>query len=158
MKYIFLLFYSSFYGQYLHHHMLSSQGSSSNLSNGLIVKQTIGQQTISGTSKKEYVVLQGFQQNFWSKLISSSSSKNNIIVQAHPNPFIDNINFQFSNATDEDVTVSIFNISGHLIYQEKKKPVNLIINLQLGYLPGSVFLLRLYNSQLDYYTKIIKSL
>ncbi|WP_366186311.1 T9SS type A sorting domain-containing protein [Flavobacterium ovatum] len=157
MRYLILLFYSSFYGQQLHHQMLSSQGSTTTLSNGMIVKQTIGQQTVSGTSKKEYVVLQGFQQGYWSKLISSSINKNNIIVRTYPNPFVDLVHLQLSKKIDEEVTVSIFDTSGHLIFQVKKKPIDMIVTLNLDFLPGSVFLVRLDNSQLNYFTKILKA-
>jgi hypothetical protein len=58
MKYLFT-FALAFMGV-LHHQMISSQGKSSVLSNGIRVKQTIGQQSVSGNSKGDYIVQQGF--------------------------------------------------------------------------------------------------
>lgn len=63
---------TSIYGQDLHHQMLSAQGTTGVLSNGLYVSQTIGQQSVIGTytvGGKTYG--QGFQQSLWSKYISS---------------------------------------------------------------------------------------
>jgi hypothetical protein len=45
---LFLISFSGIYGQSLHHQMLSAQGSSSTLSNGIFVSQTIGQQSVIG--------------------------------------------------------------------------------------------------------------
>jgi hypothetical protein len=71
----FFTFCSSFYGQVLHHQMISSQGKSSVLSNGIRVKQTIGQQSVSGNSKGDYIVQQGFQQNRWTKILAETQLK-----------------------------------------------------------------------------------
>lgn len=49
--------------------MLSSQGKSVIIANGMFVSQTIGQQSATGTYKKGYVFVQGFQQSNWEKLI-----------------------------------------------------------------------------------------
>ncbi|GIZ09080.1 hypothetical protein FUMI01_18070 [Flavobacterium sp. UMI-01] len=138
--------------------MLSSQGSTTTLTDGMIICQTIGQQTVSGTSKKGPIVLQGFQQYNWSKLIAGSSSTNNITVKAFPNPFIKNVSFQFSTSIEEEISITIFDISGHLIFEKKKKPIDKIIQLDLESLPGAIFLIRLSNSELNFYAKIIKTL
>jgi hypothetical protein len=55
--------------------MISSQGKSSVLSNGIRVKQTIGQQSVSGNSKGDYIVQQGFQQNRWTKILAETQLK-----------------------------------------------------------------------------------
>jgi hypothetical protein len=83
-----LLFSFNFFAQDLHHQMISSQGTSKTISSGLIVKQTIGQQTVSGNIKGDIIVQQGFQQSYWEdRIIESNSSQ--IIVSAYPN-----LNFQ----------------------------------------------------------------
>jgi hypothetical protein len=46
MKYLFLFFSCSFYGQVLHHQMLSAQGASIITNNGFVINQTIGQQSL----------------------------------------------------------------------------------------------------------------
>ena len=68
MRGLLLFFLSSFSGVFaqnsLHHQMLSAQGTSGVLSNGLYVGQTIGQQSVIGNytvDSKTYG--QGFQQS-----------------------------------------------------------------------------------------------
>ena len=54
--------------------MLSSQGASSHLSGGIVVRQTIGQQSIIGNFKKSNLIFgQGFQQNSKIKLGNSAA-------------------------------------------------------------------------------------
>ncbi|MEO8254911.1 MAG: hypothetical protein ABI554_11055, partial [Flavobacterium sp.] len=96
MKYLLFLFSIPFYGQILHHQMLSSQGTTKKLSNGYTISQTIGQQSAIGNSNKEAVVIQGFQQSLWSSHIALNE-KTEIVVLTYPNPFIDLVHFQFSD-------------------------------------------------------------
>ncbi|MFY9280865.1 MAG: hypothetical protein WAO92_02560, partial [Bacteroidia bacterium] len=62
------------FAQQLHHQMISSQGVSTTTSSGLIVKQTVGQQSVSGNSQGDVIVQQGFQQNYWQELLKTSNS------------------------------------------------------------------------------------
>ena len=110
---------TSIYSQDLHHQMLSSQGSSQTLTNGLYVSQTIGQQSVIGTytvDGKTYG--QGFQQSLWSKYISSSVN-NTITTITFPNPFISSINFQFSQPIKETISVALFDVRGRLFFKDK---------------------------------------
>ena len=159
MKYLLLVFTVTFHGQTLHHQMLSSQGLSTKTTNGLLVKQTVGQQSITGSStNKDYVVIQGYQQSLWAKYIASNKidAVEGINTIAYPNPFTQTINFQFSKPVADDITVSIFDILGRLVYEQKKKINNTILTIDLGSLPTSEYLVRLYTNNLNYYTKIIK--
>lgn len=159
MKYLLLLFTITFHGQTLHHQMLSSQGLSTKTTNGLLVKQTVGQQGITGSStNKDYVVIQGYQQSLWAKYIASNKidAVEGINAIAYPNPFTQTINFQFSKPVTDDITVSIFDILGRLVHEQKKKIDNTILTIDLGRLPTSEYLVRLYTNNLNYYTKIIK--
>lgn len=159
MKYLLLLFTITFHGQTLHHQMLSSQGLSTKTTNGLLVKQTVGQQGITGSStNKDYVVIQGYQQSLWAKYIASNKidAVEGINAIAYPNPFTQTINFQFSKPVTDDITISIFDILGRLVHEQKKKIDNTILTIDLGRLPTSEYLVRLYTNNLNYYTKIIK--
>ncbi len=155
MKYLLLLFSISFYGQVLHHQMLSSQGDTKKLSNGIIVKQTIGQQSSIGNSKKDYIVLQGFQQSFWNKYIATNYYSK-IVANTFPNPFIDRVSFEFTDPIDEIVNVSIFDISGRLVFEKSQKPTNKILSFDLNVISGRQFLVRLQSTNFVCYTKIIK--
>lgn len=158
MKYLLLLFCSTFYGQTLHHQMISSQGKSAVLSNGVLIKQTIGQQSISGNAKGEYMIVQGFQQNYWAKIVADSPLKNDLIVTTYPNPFVSQINFQFSKAIKDEMTVTVFDVSGRLIIQQMKYVEDGILSIDLARLPNAIYLVRLNNNEINYYTKITKSL
>ncbi|MGV8946328.1 MAG: T9SS type A sorting domain-containing protein [Lutibacter sp.] len=156
MKYLLLLFCSSFYGQVLHHQMLSSQGKSATLPNGIIVKQTIGQQSVTGNSKNGFVVQQGFQQSLWSKYISSPINPADITTVTYPNPFVSIVNFQFSKPIQEEISIAVYDIIGRLIFQQMQKPSNSILTIDLSALPVSTYLVRLSGAHLNYYTKILK--
>ena len=155
MKYLLLFFSVSFYGQNLHHQMLSSQGQTKTISSGHTISQTIGQQSTTGNSNNGTVVMQGFQQNLWSSYIASND-KNEIIVKTYPNPFIDNVNFQFSKSISDEISVYIFDIAGHLVYQHKGKTATSILTIDLAKLPRSEYLVQLRVNTITYYTKIIK--
>ena len=159
MKYLLLLFSVSFYGQVLHHQMISSQGASTKTADGLIIKQTIGQQSLIGTSgNKNYVVMQGFQQSLWGKYIASNNVETieGIVTTTYPNPFTETINFQFSKPVADIISISVFDVLGRLVYEQKQNAVNSILTIDLNTLPTSQYLVRLSATNLNYYTKIIK--
>lgn len=159
MKYLLLLFTVTFHGQTLHHQMLSSQGLSTKTTNGLVVKQTVGQQSITGSStNNDYVVIQGFQQSYWAKYIASNKIEavEGISTITYPNPFTETINFQFSKPITDEISISIFDILGRLVYEQKKKIDNTILTIDLARLPTSEYLVRIHSNNFNYYTKIIK--
>ncbi|WP_413998554.1 T9SS type A sorting domain-containing protein [Flavobacterium sp. W1B] len=155
MKYILLLFTASFYGQVLHHQMISSQGATQKLSNGIIVKQTIGQQSVIGISKENYIVMQGFQQSFWNKYIASNYYSN-IKTRTYPNPFINTVSFEFSEPIDQVVNVFIFDIGGHLVFKKSQKPIDKVLTFDLSVISGQAYLVQLQTDNFIHYTKIIK--
>ena len=158
MKYIILLFSITFHGQVLHHQMLSSQAKSMQIADGLVVKQTVGQQSITGSSSNKYVVMQGFQQSLWGKYIASNAFEmpEDIKTTVYPNPFTETINFKFSKPITDVLSILIFDTMGRLIYDQKQKVNNQILTIDLTILPTSEYLLRLNTPNLNYYTKIIK--
>lgn len=158
MKYLFMFFSISFYGQVLHHQMLSSQGHTNKLSNGLIISQTIGQQSLTGNSSGDYVVMQGFQQNVWGKYIAASKTEeiDGIKTITYPNPFTETVNFQFSEPITDVVSILVFDILGRVVYQQDKIPINNLLTINLAMLPSTKYLVRLKTLKLNYYTQIIK--
>ena len=158
MKYLLLLFSISFYGQDLHHQILSSQGISTKMPNGLIISQTIGQQSLTGNSSDDYVVMQGFQQSVWGKYIASNKTaeKDGIKTVTYPNPFTETVNFQFSEPITDVVSILVFDILGRVVYQQDKIPINTIVTINLAMLPSTKYLVQLKTLKLNYYTQIIK--
>lgn len=155
MKFILFFITLPFYGQVLHHQMLSSQGTSKKIANGYIISQTIGQQSTVGNSDKNVVAIQGFQQSNWSTIISSNET-NQITTLTFPNPFAEVVNFQFSQAIKEEMSISVFDIAGRLVYQQKKQVTNQLLSINLSNLPQSEYLVKLQNNTLTYYTKLVK--
>jgi len=152
-----LLFLNYFvYGQNLHHQMLSSQGTSVELHNGVYVSQTIGQQSaIGNSSNSNTIYMQGYQQRFWSKHVSENTTAG-ITTTTYPNPFVQTVNFQFSRPIKDIIEVSVFDISGKLIFHQKKKPDETILTIELPELPKSSYLVQLSGKNYTYYTQIIK--
>lgn len=154
---LFLFSCSTIHGQSLHHQMLSAQGSSSALPNGVFVSQTIGQQSVIGNYTKDgFIYGQGFQQSIWSKYIKQNDALSSITTTTYPNPFISTINFQFSEAIKETITVSLFDIRGRLIYSENKIATDNILTVEFPNLSSSNYLVRLSTTTYTYYTQILK--
>ncbi len=158
MKYLFLFFSYAFYGQVLHHQMLSSQGASITTNSGLVINQTIGQQSAIGNSNDKFIIIQGFQQSLWSKYIASNKidAIEDIITITYPNPFTETINFQISKPILEPIKVCVYDIRGRIIYDQNRMFVNSILSIDLASLPTSQYLVRLTSTNFSYYTKIIK--
>ena len=155
MKYVFLLISASFYGQVLHHQMLSSQGTTTKIAEGFTISQTIGQQSVIGNSNKDPVIMQGFQQSLWgSYLADPLNSKMQVLT--YPNPFNDIVNFQFLQPINEEITIYVFNVAGILVFKQKEKIFNPVLSIQLGNLPNAEYLVQLRSISMTYYTKIIK--
>ena len=155
MKYLLLLFSVSFYGQVLHHQMLSAQGTTKKIADGYIISQTVDQQSVIGSLNKDPVVIQGFQQSLWNAYVEDNKNAE-IKVLTYPNPFKDIVNFQFLQPIDEEISIYIFNIAGILVNNQKGKPSNSVLTIQLSKLPQSEYLVQIRSTSMIYYTKIIK--
>ena len=144
------------FSQELHHQMVSSQATTKVTSSGMIIKQTIGQQSVSGTSSGSVIVQQGFQQSYWSKFIAASQA-NPIGVNTYPNPCREFVNFQFSiDLGTTTVDILIFDINGRIVFSKTEKMIGTLLTLDLPSLPSAPYLVRLSSSQFNYFTKIIK--
>jgi hypothetical protein len=152
---LLLLFTSAIYSQSLHHQMLSAQGTSKVLNNGMMVSQTIGQQSAIGNHTNGVTVGQGFQQSNWSKYLKSNTSVN-IATTTYPNPFITTVNFQFSQQIKETIEIAVFDIRGRLIFQDKKRATDSVLTVELPQLASSNYLVRLTAPNYIYYSQILK--
>ena len=143
------------YSQDLHRQMLSSQGKSTILSNGMMVSQTIGQQSAIGNHTNGVTVGQGFQQSHWAKYVKSNTSVN-IATTTYPNPFITTVNFQFSQPIKETIEIAVFDVRGRLIFQDKKRATDSVLTVELQQLASSNYLVRLTAPNYTYYSQILK--
>lgn len=159
MRVIFLILTTytiTSYSQDLHHQMLSSQGASKELPNGMYVSQTIGQQSVIGNYTSDGKIYgQGYQQSVWCKYIQSTVN-NSITTVVYPNPFISTVNFQFSQPIKERIKMELFDVRGRLIFQTEQMPTDNLLTVALPNLASSNYLVKLTASNYTYYTQILK--
>lgn len=160
MRVLILLLINAFtaitFGQTLHHQMLSSQGGNNTSSNGLIVKHTVGQQSVTGTSSGTLIIQQGFQQSNWSKIISSNNSVA-ITTTTYPNPFRDIVKFKFSGSIGDNVSIIIYDVLGRQVFTDSITITENSTSVNLSQLPSAEYFVKLSNNKYLYHTKIIKN-
>ena len=152
---LLIVFSTNSFSQDLHRQMLSSQGKSTILSNGMLVRQTIGQQSAIGNHTNGVTVGQGFQQSQWAKYVKSNVAVQ-ITTTTYPNPFIATVNFQFSQPINETIEIAVFDIRGRLIFQDKKRATDSVLTVELPQLASSNYLVRLIAPNYTYYSQILK--
>jgi hypothetical protein len=150
------LFVTFSFSQTLHHQMISAQGGSANTQSGLVVKYTIGQQSVTGTKTGNVIVQQGFQQSNWNKIIEQNNSVS-ISTTTFPIPFKDLIHFTFSGNVGETLSIQIFDVSGRLVFNDILQVLAQTTALDLKHLPSATYFVKLSNPTYLYYTKIIKN-
>lgn len=125
-------------GQSLHHQMLSSQGNTSILKDGMVVRQTVGQQSIIGNSSiSNLTIQQGFQQSMVSKFIPVYNI-NSIETTIYPNPFLTRVNIRFSETLSEAMNVTLYNLLGVMVYKKDFEAPLTAMELNIEHLaPGS---------------------
>ena len=149
------LFVTFSFSQTLHHQMISAQGGSATTQSGLVVKYTIGQQSVTGTKTGNVIVQQGFQQSNWDKIIF-----NNVVVVntiTYPNPFVDIINFQFSQSIGDNITLLVFDVLGRQVYANTLQIFENKTSVNLQILQSAEYFVQLSNNKFTYHTKIIKN-
>ena len=152
---IFLFFISKIVvAQQLHHEMISAQGGSVTTANGQLVRYSVGQQSVTGTSSNGYVVQQGFQQSNWGKILEQNTIS--IATTVYPNPFVNEVNFSFSTSPGEKISAYVFDVLGRLVYSEDIKNENNLIKLNLVQLSTAEYLVKLTSEKFVHSAKIIK--
>jgi hypothetical protein len=156
-QFILFLYTASFsaYGQTISRQTIASQGASTVLSNGIFISQSVGQQSVIGSYKGDINLNQGFQQSQWNRLMSSNPPKL-ISTLIYPNPFLSSIHFQFSQPMLQPIAVTIFDVTGKLVYRTTKSILNSILQLELQNLATGVYFVRLQSATFQYYSQIVK--
>ena len=135
--------------------MVSAQGGTATIQSVLVVKYTIGQQSIIGTKTGNVIVQQGFQQSNWDKIIA----KNEVIVKTitYPNPYVDTINFQFSQSIGDNVSLLVYDVLGRQVYSNTLQVFDNKTSVNLQVLQSAEYFVQLSNNSFTYHTKIIKN-
>lgn len=140
--------------QVLHHQTLSSQGKNWLISNGFVVSQSIGQNSPSGTFKNsEIVVQQGFQQYAMIKYIIGNSG---ITTKVYPNPFVSELNFEFSQSINDEIQVLLYDLNGKLVKSVYRKSLNKVLNVDFGDVLDGNYIALLNLGAYKFSTKVIK--
>ena len=122
----------------------------------MYMSQTIGQQSVIGNYIQDGKTYgQGYQQIIWSEYIQSTAS-NPITTVAYPNPFISNINFQFSQPIKEPIHMELFDIIGRLVFETNQQPTENTLKIELPNIASSKYLVKLSATNYTYYTQILK--
>lgn len=104
-------------------------------------QQSIGQASVINTyNSNNHQLRQGFLQPVKAASINSGFDTE-IDVSIYPNPFDETINLNFEEVLTDEIIISMHNIIGQLIYQEKFAPSENII-LQFHNLPIGTYVLR----------------
>lgn len=154
---IFLAIGNALYSQNLQRQMVAAQGNTITIANGMYVSQSIGQQSITGTSQKNKLTIsQGYQQSLWSNYIKTNEASI-ISTKTYPNPFFDTVYFQFSQPINTNVQITLFDITGRIVFQETINPNGSILSILNLQLPSATYLVHLTSEKWNYYTQIIQS-
>lgn len=156
MKIILFLFITlSGFSQSLHHQMLSSQGTSTT-AGGFKVSQTIGQLSVIGNYRgSDVIVGQGFQQSRNMKTVKAPVIT--VTTTTYPNPFVDQINFEFSSVITGPIKFSLYDVMGRLVtYQEKTATDTILTINELSLAEGEYFV-KLSAKNYNYSTNLLKS-
>ena len=136
--------------------MLSSQGTSSRASGGVVVRQTIGQQSAIGNYRESNIIVgQGFQQS--NKMKTAVPPVISVTTTTYPNPFVDSVNFQFSLPVSGPIKISLFDVMGRLVYYKEKTAINNTLTIEnLSFAQGEYFV-KLTAKNYTYSTNLLKS-
>ena len=123
------------------------------------IQQIIGQASIIGTFEGEkHILKQGFIQSNYLNIstLNVLDYKSNINVEIYPNPFKKEIVISFSEAIDDIIQISIYDLLGRVVFTETNF-LNLKFTLDLNRLPSSTYLLLIKSKNKNFIKKIIKN-
>jgi len=152
---LFLFITLSGFSQSLHHQMLSSQGTSTFVG-GYKISQTIGQQSAIGNYRgSDIIVGQGFQQSRSMK--TAKAPVISIITTTYPNPFVDQINFEFSSVITGPIKFSLYDVMGRLVASQEKSAIDTILTIYELSLAEGEYFVKLSAKNYNYSTNLLKS-
>ena len=117
---------------------LASMGKGEISNQNFIIRQSIGQSSVIGTFQNDGVY---FGQGFLSGVLPTRKSKEAPIkIIAYPNSFVDEVRFRFVPGYNFDVAMSIFDMSGKIVYKNKITPINSEVEINLEKLSSGLYI------------------
>jgi hypothetical protein len=74
----------------------------------------------------------------------------------YPNPFVSIVNFQFTKPIASEISISVYDLLGRLVFYQKNNAANSILTIDLSTLQDAMYLVRLLGNNLNYSAKILK--
>jgi hypothetical protein len=119
-----------------------------------VLQQSIGQNGVIGIFRNEAIELrQGFIQPLF--LQKQVPEQNNKGITVWPNPFIYDVNIKFNRKPAGNPELSVYDITGKVIHTEIL-PASESANINLSFLPGGLYILKIRDNNLLCYSKIMK--
>jgi len=137
-----------------------SIGSSNTISskeNKYHIEQSIGQTSVTGAYKSvNYILLQGFIQPSL-VLYTSKENRSNTKLEAslYPSSFSDNVTVSFSDKISSSLLVDIDDLLGRIVFS-KKYSASQDLNLDLGFLPSGLYIIRINADEKYFISKLVK--
>jgi hypothetical protein len=167
MKYILILlilFSTVFlgFGQKLHHQMIAAQGGTFIAKNGLVVRQSVGQMSVTGNAAAgNNIVQQGFQHSLISQIFAvfntnTNNNTNTVVTSIYPNPFKGPLSITFSAPIAQDFSVTLFNMLGVLVFTKSFIAPQSVLNFSFGSLPAGSYVIHVTAKNYSFSKIIIK--
>jgi hypothetical protein len=136
--------------------VLSNQGLTTKLSNGMLITQSVGQTGVIGAFDG-FNGSQGFQQLSLVSVIDKNTTINYNLV-AYPNPFQSTITVAIPNleSFEKSVFITVSDLSGRTVYSTNQLVENGNVELNIQFLPKAIYLLSIELNKLHFTSKIIK--
>lgn len=134
--------------------MLSSMGSTSETSSGIIATQTIGQTSVIGFYKNSRAaVSQGYQKPLLNQIIPNQQI-NKLNIKVFPNPFVDQININYFG--EDQLSLSLFEVTGKLIYTNELIFSSYTKVIDFKKFPPGFYFVKIWSKTSTFNTKLIK--
>ena len=134
---------------------LSSQGGVYTTVSQISVSQSIGQPSVIGSgSSSNATIYQGFQHKRWASIISAN--KHPFDLSVFPNPFKEEVTLTFERASDAPAEVSLYTISGVLMYKGVFYQQDFEIAIRFPNIPVATYMLQVTQNEHTNYQQLIK--
>lgn len=80
-----------------------------------------------------------------------------VVTTLHPNPFVDQIHFQFSKPISGLISIYIYDLVGRLVYSDEKEVIQNSLSLAHLHFSQNEYILKLKAKNYLFTTKIIQS-
>jgi hypothetical protein len=124
--------------------------------NGYYISQSIGQTSVIGTNKnKNYTIRQGYQQPLQQYYAKDKLNANTLKAKIFPNPVDQLIYISFNEIINDDIYISVSDITGRYI-TSKTFPPSRKVDLSLGELKNGIYLIKITSGAKNMITNFIK--